>query len=301
MKKRIALVGPGRVGQAVTRLLCAAGHEICAVVSRDHERARRAAAFIGAPQAATTDPARAASAQWVLLAVPDDHLAATAALLRRQVNLAPETLLIHFSGLHRAAILLGEEGPALGALAIHPLQSFATAEAGVANLPGTPCSIEGEPSLHPQGFALVDELGGQPFPILGEHKELYHAAACMASNFLVTLCHDACSLLTRCGVAEEQAMPLLLPLLQGTMKNLQALGPVHALTGPISRGDDLTVRKHLEALAELPGGLFHAYLAMGKQTLEVALKKGTLDEGGKKRILDQMKTAQSKAAPPFAN
>lgn len=292
MKKRLALLGPGRVGQAVCRLLKDAGHEICAVIGRDGQRTREAADFIGAPETATTDLCKATPAEIVLVAVPDDHIGTTAAGLRRQAGLAPGTVLIHFSGLHRASILLGEDGPPLGALSIHPLQTFATASAGVSNLPGTPCSVEGETALHPLAFDLVRDLGGTHFPIKGEQKALYHTSACLASNYFVTLAHDACTLMTRCGVEQDQAFALLLPLLRGTFKNLETLGPVQALTGPISRGDDRTVQKHLEALEALPEGLRRAYKALGMQTLDVASEKGTLNEAGRQRILQILKSGE---------
>ena len=82
MSRRIALVGPGRIGQAVTRLLHEAGHRIVAVLSRDQQRAVAAARFIGERQAATTDLAALADADLVLIALPDDHLGAMAARLR---------------------------------------------------------------------------------------------------------------------------------------------------------------------------------------------------------------------------
>lgn len=284
MSRRIALVGPGRIGQAVTRLLHEAGHRIVAVLSRDQQRAVAAARFIGERQAATTDPAALADADLVLLALPDDQLGAMAARLRAEERLRPGTVLIHFSGLHPAAILLGEEGPPLGALAIHPLQTFADAVVGVRNLPGTPCAIEGAADLLPLAEELVTDLGGRPFPVASAHKALYHAAACVASNYLVTLTNAACELLGDCGYDREAAFRLLSPLLRGTLDNLVTLGPVAALTGPISRGDIRTVAKHLQALANQDPGLQDLYRVMGQGTIKVAGEKGTLDEVGAEKL-----------------
>lgn len=285
MKKSIVLIGPGRLGQAVTRLLHEAGHAVKAVISRDPVRAVTAARFIGAPGAGTTDLFRAEEGEVVLIALPDDHIGEMAAFLRREGHLARDAVLVHFSGIHPAAILLGEGGPPLSALAIHPLQTFADAVIGIRSLPGSPFTVEGVDKCVPFGEKLVAEIGGIPVRITSERKPLYHAAACVASNYLVALVVAARQILAACGFDEEESFHLLSPLLRGTGKNLAALGPEGALTGPIARGDIHTVAKHLEAMAPLPADLREIYRVLGKKTVEVAMKKGTLDREQAEAIL----------------
>ena len=285
MKKKVVLIGPGRLGMTVTRLLAEAGYDIRSIIGRDRIRAAAAARFVGAPGVGSTDLTRVREGELVLLALPDDQLGEMAAHLRRDGYLAAGTVLIHFSGIHPAAILLGEEGPLLHALAIHPLQTFANAVIGVRQLPGSPCSVEGDADLLPLAEELVSDLGGTPFRLAAEHKPLYHAAACVASNYLVTLVDTAGEIMAACGFSREEAFRLLTPLLNGTHKNLAALGPDHALTGPISRGDQRTVRKHLQAMARLPQEIQEIYRAMGRRTAVLAKRRGTLDEEGEKKIL----------------
>jgi predicted short-subunit dehydrogenase-like oxidoreductase (DUF2520 family) len=285
MRRRLVLIGPGRLGTTVARLLAEAGHEIRAIISRDGSRAATAARFVGCPGIGTTDLARVREGELVLIALPDDHIGEMAARLRHEGHLAPGTVLVHFSGIHPAAILLGEEGPLLHALAIHPLQSFADAVMGVRQLPGCPCSVEGEEALLPLAEALATDLGGIPFRITTERKALYHAAACVASNYLVALVDTASEIMAACGFGREEAFHLLTPLLRGTGKNLSALGPELALTGPIARGDLRTVRKHLQALAELPPDIQEIYRAMGRRTVALAQRKGTLEAGKAEEIL----------------
>jgi predicted short-subunit dehydrogenase-like oxidoreductase (DUF2520 family) len=269
----------------VARLLAEAGHEIRAIIGRDGSRAAAAARFVGCPGIGTTDIARVREGELVLIALPDDQIGEMAARLRRQGNLAAGTVLVHFSGIHPAAILLGEEGPLLHALAIHPLQSFADAVMGVRELPGSPCSVEGEEELLPLAEALVTDIGGTPFRLAAEHKALYHAAACVASNYLVTLIDTASEIMAACGFGRDDAFRLLVPLLRGTGKSLSVLGPVQALTGPIARGDLRTVRKHLQALAELPPDIREIYRVLGRRTVAVAKRRGTLEAGKAEEIL----------------
>lgn len=284
MKKRIVLIGPGRAGQAVSRLLHEAGHEFRAIISRDPVRAATAARFIGSPGAGTTDLSRARDGELVLIAIPDDHIGEMAATLRREGYLAPGVILIHFSGILPAAILQGKEGSPQ-ALSIHPLQTFADAVIGVHTLPGSPFAVEGDKALLALAEELVSDMGGIPFRIASRRKPLYHAAACVASNYLVTILVVARQILSACGFSDEEAFHLLAPLLRGTVKNLAALGPEQALTGPIARGDVETVASHLQALTELDPELQEIYRVLGRKTVEVARKKGTLDREKAEEIL----------------
>jgi len=293
VKKSFALIGPGRVGQAVARLLVDADYNLVALVSRDVDRARKAADFVGCPNAATTAMEKAATADIVLLAVADDFIATVAAELSRY-DLKPGTLLVHFSGFHRADVLLPELERGLLAVALHPLQTFATAEAGVRNLPGSPCSVEGSPQAVEEGEQLIHAVGGVPFRIGSEQKTLYHAAACVLSNNLVANTRAACEIFAACGFDRQQAFELLKPLLAGTCNNLESLGPDRALTGPISRGDVHTVRAHLEALAPLPTELQQIYRVLGSKAAQIGLERGSLSREAAEEILPLLKADKNK-------
>ncbi len=276
---RFSLIGPGRLGQAVARRLREAGHEIEAVIGRDLGRAAEAARFIGSSGRETTDLGAVGGSDLVLLAVPDDALAEVAGCLLNEKRLRVDTVLVHFSGIHCADILLDQAGPAeAGVLSIHPLQTFADPQRGYEALPGTPCAIEGHPHLMDLAGRIVDALGGIPFHLSSDHKTLYHAAACITSNYLVTLVATAEKLLAGCGFSGEEARRLLGPLLQTTARNVAEVGPAEALTGPIARGDTQTVDKHLQALQSLAPEQEGLYSLLGRLTIEVGLEKGTLSD-----------------------
>ncbi len=284
MNRKIAVIGPGRLGQSIANLLCEAGHDLRAIVSRDLRQAVAAARFAGCRAAATTDLHKVVEADVVMIALPDDRIGEMATRLRQQVALRSGTVLVHFSGIHRASIMLGPERDDLKALSLHPLQSFPDAVIGVRALPGSPFAIEGENDVIPLGESLVRDIGGLPFRIDSEQKPLYHAAACMASNFMVTLMAAAREIMTACGFAEQDAFRLLTSLFKDTGKNLAALGPEHALTGPISRGDVRTVEKHLKALSGMPD-VELIYRVMGRKTVELARRKGSIDRDMARELL----------------
>lgn len=72
--------------------------------------------------------------------------------------------------------------------------------------------------------ALVKALGGIPLVILTERKVEYHAAAVLASNYLVVLLSLAARLMGKAGVPAGDALQALIPLVSGTLDNLKAVG-----------------------------------------------------------------------------
>jgi predicted short-subunit dehydrogenase-like oxidoreductase (DUF2520 family) len=102
----------------------------------------------------------------------------------------------------------------------------------------------------------------------------------ISSNYLVTLAALASDLLVRQGIAPDatSAVRHLVPLLRGTLDNLQAVGLPNALTGPLSRGDAGTITRHLEALEECAPDTADLYRHLARLTLPLAEEKGSVDE-----------------------
>ena len=273
MKERIALIGPGRLGQAVGALLRQAGYPITAIVGRDQQRTREAAQFIGAALMATTDLIRCSRADLILCCVGDDQLAPLGEALVEILADHPHPTVIHFSGRHRAVILRPDDPRTAHwrVMSIHPLQTFASGEQGLKSLPGSFCAVEGKKELFPLGAKLSLELGCQPFRLRSEDKERYHAAACMASNFVTTLFHQATTLMAETLEDPAMAATVLAPIFQTAVTNTLSLGPHQALTGPIVRGDVDTIRGHLEQLAEHNPAILPCYLELAEQTRRLAL------------------------------
>jgi predicted short-subunit dehydrogenase-like oxidoreductase (DUF2520 family) len=112
----------------------------------------------------------------------------------------------------------------------------------------------------------------------GDDKVLYHAAAVIACNYLVTLTKLATDLWQTFGISTEEATQALLPLIQGTVDNLRNIGLPGCLTGPVARGDLGTIRKHLDALEARSPDLLSTYRELGRQTVPIAQAKGGVGE-----------------------
>jgi len=125
-----------------------------------------------------------------------------------------------------------------------------------------------------------------PFRITGKAKAIYHAGAVFASNYFVVVQAVAQRLLRHAGLTDAAAWQALRPLVEGTLENLSHDQPKDALTGPVVRGDDSTIRRHLESLTKDDALL---YRALGRAALELAEKRG-MDEATAARVADALAT-----------
>jgi Uncharacterized conserved protein len=160
----------------------------------------------------------------------------------------------------------------------HPLQTFASINQAIENLPGSTFCLEAEEPLLSRLKELAFVLNGKWVELGPEDKVLYHTAAIFVSNYLVTLVKLALDLWQSFGVSPKEATEALLPLLKGTVNNIDNIGLPDCLTGPISRGDLNTINKHLNILEARYSSLLNAYKELGLQTIPIALAKGKIDE-----------------------
>lgn len=271
---RLGFIGAGVTGHAFARCLHEAGYPVVAVASRSFESAQALAARIEGCRAFPEPQAVADAADLVIITTPDDAIESVAAGLRWR----PGVWVVHASGAASLDVLepAREAGAHVGS--IHPLQAFASADQAVAAMPGSTFALEGEGPLLGCLKEMVAALGGRWVHLRPEDKVLYHAAAVIASNYAVTLTKAAADLWERFGEEPASAVRALLPLLEGTVRNIREIGLPDCLTGPIVRGDVGTVRKHIEALETSAPHLLPAYRELGLLTVPIALAKGRIGE-----------------------
>lgn len=270
----IGIAGGGRLGQALGRLLHDKGEPIAAVACRSLERARAAAAFVGEDVAAAATAELPRYASRILITVPDDAITGVAATLAAA---GLKGMALHTSGTLGLAVLepLARIGVACGSL--HPLQTVPSPAQGVAALPGAWFALSGDAPAAAWARRIVDLLGGRAFEISEECRPLYHAGAVMACNFFAALLDAGLKLFGQAGIAREQALAALAPLVSNGVANALRLGPERALTGPFARGDVQSVRAHWAALAGAPEPLRELYRAAARYTIDLARRSG-LDE-----------------------
>ncbi|MFY9398130.1 MAG: D-glycero-beta-D-manno-heptose 1-phosphate adenylyltransferase [Desulfomonilia bacterium] len=279
MRYDFAVIGLGRVGGAMLSLLTDAGHRARWVISSKEAR--------GDTPVFTDIPPSPEGAAVVLLAVPDSVIVQTAQRIAAAWKDACEGLVfLHFSGLLTSEVLepLAWYGGETGSL--HPLQSIMDPELAGEAIAGSLFTFEGSEAARRAAQGLVDSLGSCMLGITKEDKVLYHAAAVMASNYLVTLASQAAELVEGAGLDIGH----LIPLMQGTLENIRAHGR-SALTGPIRRGDWETVLAHLQALERRFPDVLHSYLALGRSTAQLASRAWPAGLGERTKILGRSELA----------
>lgn len=269
---RIGVIGAGRVGAVLGAALATAGHRVVAATAVSTDSRRRAARLLPDAELLPADEVVAA-ADLVLLAVPDDTLADLVHGLAEAGAFRRGQVVVHTSGAHGLAVLEPARQHGVLPLALHPAMTFAGRPEDVQRLPGTPFGVTTDPEHRAVAELLVLEMGGEPIWVEESARTLYHAALVIGSNHLITLVNDARDLLRTAGV--EDPSKLLAPLLGAALDNSLRYGD-RALTGPVSRGDAGTVRRHLRTLVDQAPDTVASYLAMARRTAARALSAGRL-------------------------
>jgi predicted short-subunit dehydrogenase-like oxidoreductase (DUF2520 family) len=261
----ITIIGPGNLGRVLALALHAAGYAIEEIVSRDssesRQRARALARQVGA-RAATYADARFAS-EIVWLCVSDDAIAPTAAALASAGDWKGK-IALHSSGARSSGELepLSQRGAGIGSL--HPMQTFVRASR--ATLAGVSFAVEGDPTAVRVGRRIARDLGGSVFTIRPQAKVLYHAIGSFCSPMIMATLSTAERIAQAAGIPPGAAKRIMHPILRQSIDNYLAKGAAAAFSGPINRGDVNTIRKHLEALREVPGAR-EIYLALARSAL----------------------------------
>lgn len=321
--ERIAIIGAGRLGGALSVALAREGFEIAAVVTRERTHARRVARLVSTVTSKNQKDGRALlpsplplrvdelgklpSCDLILIATPDDALASVAEKLagefahrqadesaarnsavKRTRNKMRMPVVLHTSGALDSTVLtpLAQLGCATGSL--HPL--VAVSGHTTQNFDGVFFCLEGASGAIKVARKLVRALGGKFFQIETKDKPLYHAAAVMAAGHLVALHSVACELVERCGVSEPEARRMLARLSQSALANLDTNTHARAVTGSFARGDASTISKHLDRLkSKKLAAAKSIYIALGMRSLELVAQNHQLDPKLIRQIAGELK------------
>jgi predicted short-subunit dehydrogenase-like oxidoreductase (DUF2520 family) len=263
MPKSLAILGAGRVGRALGRLLRERGWRILVVAAQSEATARKAVKFICAGRPIAGISHHALAAKIILISVPDDAIPDIAAQLARVGG--PQLrgkIVLHTSGACDASAL--EPVRAFGAFAgsMHPMQTFNGVS--VPPLEGKIFAIEGDVPAVRVARSLARSLDGVPVNIPAEKKPLYHAAGAFAAGLILALEEAGVQMLKTSGLPQREALHALLSLSRQVLEHYEKLGPHKAWTGPLSRGDYGVVAAHEEAIAHYHPEFLEAYIAVSR-------------------------------------
>ncbi len=269
----IGFIGAGTTGTALAVRLAQHGYPVIAVSSLSLTSAQKLASRIGNCKVYSRAQDVADICQLIFITTPDDSISQVAA----EVKWHDRQSVVHCSGAHSVDILESAKQKGAWTGCFHPLQTFASVDQAIENLPGSTFAIEAEEPLSSWLKDIATKLEGDWVILKAGDKVLYHAAAVIACNYLVTLVKLATDLWQTFDVPPAQATEALMPLLRGTLSNIDNVGLPNCLTGPIARGDLGTISRHLKSISKQAPALLTIYKELGRQTIPIALAKGRIN------------------------
>jgi predicted short-subunit dehydrogenase-like oxidoreductase (DUF2520 family) len=266
------IVGAGPVATALAGALRLGGVPVLGLWARRPQPARAAGSAAGVAAFSSAPPDILLEAEVVILAVRDQVIHEVATMLVGTGLVNKRHVLLHCAGAASAEELLGGVADKVGGIGtLHPLSAIADGRTAMRALKGTVFGVEGNDAGRRAAEKLVGALGGLVLELRSTQMAAYHAAAALASNYVVALLDVAAQVLASAGVEPDQAARALAPLAEGALRNVSTRGTTDGLTGPVRRGDAATVQRHLEALRSRPD-LAEIYRALARRAVEIAAR-----------------------------
>lgn len=241
------IIGTGRLGKNLVHALTA--HRIADLEAVCNSSLKSGQDFVSSfgKGTAFSNPESMPAADITIIACTDDAIEGVVNHLEHNHQLKPGSIVIHCSGVLSSAIMetLHKKGCLIGSM--HPLKAFSLVSASAFD--GVDVVIEGDADVCTWLNYAFSKLGSQILNIKPEDKALYHAAACMAANYVVTIAHYAQELFVHAGLSEKQSKAVVSNLIQSDLDNLKQSETIdQTLTGPLMRGDVATLGMHLHAI-----------------------------------------------------
>lgn len=186
----------------------------------------------------------------VLIAVADSDIKKISLELEMKFSIALQNKIVtHCSGIFSDEILSNLTAYGAITASSHPLQTFYNYHSNIFKDIFWVVQSNYFDKIQP----ILEKIGGKAVCVnlFEQERNLYHAAAVVASNYLNSVIFTAKNIIAKSGLNPE----ILLPLIQQTISNnLSNINDKDSfpITGPIARKDIATLAKHLGALEPYP-------------------------------------------------
>ncbi len=277
----IAIIGAGRVGSVLGKLLVQHGDKIVCIVSKTNKSARKAGKFLKCKNVSTSLKAIPAATDLIFITTPHGAIEGVAANLAKLTHLRFGRLSVcHASGMLTAAVLepLAEKGATV--FSFHPVQTFPRDFEPAQIVPsakGIYYGVDGNAAALRKAKIFASRLQGRMIVIKPEFRTLYHAACVVASNHVTTLLWILEQMFAALKPSERKFFPVFEPIMKAAMENAARTSPAKSLSGPIARGGIETVAQHFEALQWFAPDLVPYFGLMSAETTRLAEAKGSIN------------------------
>jgi len=268
--KTINIIGCGNVGKTLARLWTERRVlRVQSVLNRSMASAQQAVDFAGSGRAAD-DFAQMPRADFVMISASDESIEECCRRLCGSDVLGPGAVVFHCSGSLPSSLLEPARSTGASIASIHPVNSFPDPAATVETFAGTFCAVEGDSDACEVLWDVMERCGAIPFSVQPEQKTIYHAATVFVCNYLVALMEVGLRCFEQAGVPRETAIEVIEPIARSTLDNVFEIGPAHALTGPIARGEPSIVARQCEALGEWDKTIQDIYKTLGRAAVDLS-------------------------------
>lgn len=266
------LVGPGAVGLTFASALVRAGHRCVGVEASSSSHLARARRLLKVPTSRMAP--RRSPFDLMILAIPDNRIGEVARAWAGRASWRGK-FAFHTSGALSSSELKSLQKRGALVASVHPLSSLPKPRVGKDALRGVSFGLEGNTRACRLAAHLVGEMEGHVLMIPKSSKPAYHLSACLASGYLLTLLSLASELMQeRAGIGKEPSRRALLRLAAGSVENASRLGIADSLTGPLVRGDFVTLRRHLRVLRRSPRDLKAVHDILALRMVELLEREG---------------------------
>ncbi|WP_434564590.1 DUF2520 domain-containing protein [Thermoanaerobacterium thermosaccharolyticum] len=261
---KIGFIGAGKVGTGLGILLSNSSIKVSGYLSRNISSSLKASSLTNSNAFLKYEDIINES-DVIIISTNDDSIYHVVEETLKYKNLINNKIFAHLSGSISIDVLtpLKEYGHTM---VLHPVQTCPSIESAVSLLPESYFTVEGNDIAVDAGINIVKAIGAKPIVIDDVNKPLYHVSCVVASNYLVTLIKAANELLKASGFPIEKYPDMLLPLIRGTLKNIDESGCDASLSGPIARYDIDTIKKHIENIKD--DEILKLYKVMGLATIK---------------------------------
>jgi len=286
MKRRArfitAIVGAGKVGSVLGKLLIERGQRVACIVSRSERSARAAGRFLGCRRFSTSLQDIPPGVNLILIATPHEEIAGVAGKLATLDHFSYRRLAAcHTSGMMTAGVLepLSRRGAVV--FSFHPLQTFPRDFAPgkiVGSIRGIFYGVDGPARGIVLARRLAGVLEGKTLTVPPEMREFYHAACVVASNHLTTLLWVLERMYHAMGGKKKAFSAIFKPIVEATLRNIELTSPARSLSGPVARGGVQTVSGHLASIEKHLPDILSYFLMMTEETVRLAKVKGSISD-----------------------
>lgn len=272
---KVGFIGAGVVGTSLGFLLSKSGVNVSGFLSKSFESAQKAAILTKTCIFRSYDEILKSS-DVVIISTNDSSISDVVNKLLDCKNMIEGKVFAHLSGAASIDILNPLKYEMGYTMVLHPIQTCPSFDAAINLLPKCYFTLEGDEEALIFGKAIVEKISAKSIVVNSINKPLYHAACVAVSNYLIALARFGNELLKESGFPCSKYPDALVPLMYGSLKNIEEKGISDALTGPIARGDVNTVELHLKNIK----GKNHIklYKLLGMMALEIATNKKNLGE-----------------------